>query len=111
MFFTENERKAIVIVSLVFVLGLTIQYLFKTNPSIFDLVNAIETTRLYPQIDVNTASYDALLALPYIGPATAKSIIAYREESGGFTSIDQVKHLHAVRAANFDQFKHYLFIP
>lgn len=110
-FFTENERRTIVIVCAVFLLGTTVRYVCRVHPEVFDLVNVIETERLYPKIDINTASYEALLALPYIGPATANAIIDYREKHDGFTSIDQVQHLYAVRPSNFDQFKHYLHIP
>jgi competence protein ComEA len=42
------------------------------------------------RIDLNTADQAALETLPRIGPALAERIIAWREENGRFTSIDDL---------------------
>lgn len=42
------------------------------------------------RIDLNTADQAALESLPRIGPALAERIIAWREENGRFTSIDDL---------------------
>lgn len=110
-FLTENERQALVVVVMVVLIGTTLQYMIKINPMLFDLINTIESPRLYPKINVNTASYDTLVGVPFIGPATANSIIQRREMEGPFDSIDQLKHLRSVRPSNFEQFQHYLYIP
>lgn len=41
-------------------------------------------------VDLNTADAAALEALPRIGPALAERIIAWREENGHFTSVDDL---------------------
>lgn len=41
-------------------------------------------------LDLNTADAAALEALPRIGPALAERIIAWREENGRFTSVDDL---------------------
>lgn len=41
-------------------------------------------------VDLNTADAAALEALPRIGPALAERIIAWREENGRFTSVDDL---------------------
>lgn len=42
------------------------------------------------RIDLNTADQAALETLPRIGPALAERIIAWREENGRFTSVDDL---------------------
>ena len=41
-------------------------------------------------IDLNTASASDLQRLPGIGPERARAIVAYRQEQGGFTSVDEL---------------------
>ena len=48
------------------------------------------------QVNVNAASAGELVALPGIGPALARRIVAYREEHGAFTSVDQLKEVKGI---------------
>ncbi len=41
-------------------------------------------------VDINTAGEEELCALPGVGPAMAKRILAYREEHGGFYDIEEL---------------------
>ena len=43
--------------------------------------------------------------LPGIGPTTANSIIAYREENGGFKSIDEVQNVSGIGESKYSQIK------
>ena len=54
-------------------------------------------------IDLNSADEAALDALPGIGPATAKAIVAYRETHGPFTSVDQLLEVRGIGPAKLDQ--------
>lgn len=50
-------------------------------------------------IDLNAATVEELQALPKIGPALAARIIAYRQEHGNFTSIEELKNVSGIGAA------------
>jgi competence protein ComEA len=53
-------------------------------------------------VDVNTASAEALEALPGIGPATAAAILAYREEHGPFAAVDDLLDVHGIGEAKLE---------
>jgi competence protein ComEA len=53
-------------------------------------------------VDLNTADATALETLPRIGPETAKKIIAYRDEHGPFTSIDQLLEVPGIGQKTLD---------
>ena len=50
-------------------------------------------------VDLNTADEQMLLALPGIGPARARAILAYRAAHGGFRSISQLLHIKGIGRA------------
>ena len=41
-------------------------------------------------VNINTATLDELCTLPQIGPARAQAILQYREEHGGFDSVEEL---------------------
>ena len=62
-------------------------------------------TRKSKKININTASQAELESLKGIGPATAKNIIRYREEYGGFSSIEEIKNVKRIGDKIFDKIK------
>lgn len=49
-----------------------------------------------PLVNLNLASQGELEGLPQIGPVTAQSIIAWREQRGGFTSVDELLEVDGI---------------
>ncbi|MFW6346974.1 MAG: phospholipase D-like domain-containing protein [Cyclonatronaceae bacterium] len=47
-------------------------------------------------ININQATARELEALPNIGPARAAAIIAYREENGGISSVDELQNIRGI---------------
>ena len=54
-------------------------------------------------ININTATIEALDALPGIGPSTAQKIIDHREENGVFTMIEEIMDVSGIGEAKFGQ--------
>lgn len=59
-----------------------------------------------PLTNINSADEEALIALPGIGPALARRIIAYRTEHGPFATIDQLEAIQGIGPRNIDDFRH-----
>ncbi len=59
-------------------------------------------------ININTATAEELMQIPGIGEARAEAIISYREENGGFSSIEDIKNVSGIGDALFDKMKNYI---
>jgi competence protein ComEA len=57
------------------------------------------------KININTATVGELDTLPGIGPARAADIISYREENGGFKSIEDIKNIKGIGESSFEKLK------
>ena len=53
------------------------------------------------RVDLNTASQQALEALPGIGPRTAELIISYRDEHGGFKKVEELMNIRGIGERTF----------
>ncbi len=54
-------------------------------------------------IDINTATADVLEQIPGVGPVLAQRIIAYRDQNGGFASVEQLTEVSGIGEATFAQ--------
>lgn len=57
------------------------------------------------RVDINTAVKEELMTLNGIGEARADSIIKYREEHGGFQSIEELKEVEGIKDGIFNKVK------
>jgi len=56
-------------------------------------------------LNLNTATEAELLALPGVGPAKAKAILAFREAHGGFQSVSQLLRIKGFGRATFKRLR------
>lgn len=60
------------------------------------------------KININTADKELLCTLPGIGNTRADSIIAYREEHGKFSSIEDIMQVSGIKDSSFQKIKDYI---
>lgn len=57
------------------------------------------------RIDINRATLEELMTLPGIGQSKAQSIIDYRTEQGGYTSIEDIMNITGIKEGVFNKIK------
>lgn len=62
------------------------------------------------KININKATQSELETIPGIGPSTALKIIAYREENGKFTSIEDIKNVSGIGDTKYENIKDYITV-
>ena len=59
-------------------------------------------------LDLNTATAEELTALPGIGEVLAGRIVAYREEVGAFTSVEELLQVDGIGEKRFEAIRDYI---
>jgi len=75
----------------------------KTVPGVDAVKNVTENKS--GKININTADEKELDTLEGVGPATAKAIIQYRNSSGHFNTIEDIKKVKGIGDAKFNSMK------
>ena len=57
------------------------------------------------RVNINTASESELCSIPGIGAVRAAAIVAYRQEKGGFASIEEIKNVDGIKEGTFEKIK------
>lgn len=68
-----------------------------------------DTTKL-GKVNINTAKLSELMLLPGIGNAKAKSIIAFREDYGEFTSINDLIYVDGFSYTTIEELRPYITV-
>ena len=71
-------------------------------------VAVAEHIRADEQLDINTADLEQLTALPHIGEALAEEIVRYREQNGGFVSVEELKEIDGIGDGILEELRPYI---
>ncbi len=87
-----QKRQIVFLIVLIFVIKFILEIPLNSIHSKDDL-----------KININTATFEELQKVPYIGVKTAEKIIKFRRNYGYIEDINQLKGIR-----NFKRFKHYI---
>lgn len=107
---TKQEQMILYVLLVVLFTGSSLSYAFKKYPQLSDVVNLTDSHVIYPKTDINSASIEELVDIPYIGQYTAQNVVNYRQKYGPFTSLEQLKQVKGIRDKNYEKFRKYLRI-
>lgn len=62
------------------------------------------------KVNLNKAEEAELTSLPGVGPSKAQAIIAYRQENGGFKTIEDLKKVSGIGDKTFEKLKDSIYI-
>ena len=107
---THQEKNVLIVLAIVIGLGSLGQLLIKKYPRVESILGSVESDKIYPKLNVNTASQEELVALPYIGEYSAETIINYRRKNGSIRNIEELKDLPGIKENNYKIFSKYLTV-
>ena len=61
-------------------------------------------------VNINSASVDELKSIPGVGESTAKKIVEYREQNGGFSAKSEIMNISGIGEKKFENMKNYISI-
>lgn len=104
---TLQERRVVLFLSTIVLLGLGINFACKINSRI-DRFTKVDDCII--KIDINQAGYQDLLEIKGISSRLAKNIIAYRNNYGLFRDLEELKEVKGIGEFRYNQIKDYLNI-
>jgi len=110
MFLSKQEAVAVsVLIGMLFIGGIG-TLISRKYPFLNNYINRMDSDKLFIKVDINTATKQELMAVPYIGEYSAQKILSYRENQGPFDSVEQLLNISGIYRTNYEKFKDYLII-
>lgn len=91
-------------------IGEQIDYNITQNDNKIDIKSVENNNDEAKKININTATIEELDSLPGIGEATANKILSYRDENGGFNSIEDLKNVNGIGDKKYEELKEFIDI-
>jgi len=108
---TRQEKVFLLVLSLVVLTGSSMNYIFKRFPPLKNKINFLETAPFPGRININTASLDELVKIPYVGEKRAAQILDYRVQKGSFKTIEQIQEIYGIGPKTFRKMAPYIWVP
>lgn len=105
---TREEKLVIIGLAVVLLAGTCLQYGIKKFPRLRFDTDFLESRSMGRRLNINTASREQLVALPYIGEVTAKRILDYRRDKGHFQKIDELNNIPGIGPRLYERLTPYI---
>ncbi|MBL8013678.1 MAG: helix-hairpin-helix domain-containing protein [Candidatus Omnitrophica bacterium] len=105
---TKQEKIVLLSLTAVIICGSVINYLFKKYPGVDKTISSPQ--RFVLKTNINTATKDELVRVPYIGEKGAQAIITYRRENGNFRTVDDLCKVPGIFWKNYVKMRPYLVL-
>lgn len=99
------ERVVLIILAAFLLLGLGVIIFHKSSPPAPVVVRSFNLDMERPRISINKAGVQELSRLSKIGPKLAGRIVDYRNTSGGFSRIEDIKKVKGIGDKLFEKIK------
>jgi DNA uptake protein ComE-like DNA-binding protein len=106
LYLTKNEKGVLLSLAAIVLCGSIAQAAFKTYPHVAQSMNTEE--KFINKTNVNTASFDELIRVPYIGEVSARAIIRYRKEKGKINALQEIQSIPYIYPSNYTKMVKYL---
>ncbi len=104
---TQEERKVILFLAAIALLGVGSNFLVKQ----FSIARNITClSQDLAKINLNSADKKLLMEISGIGEKLAGRIIDYRNERAGFTEVEELKEIKGITGPKFTKIKEYLTV-
>lgn len=104
---TPQERRVILFLISMVLLGLGINFAMKINSRITKLIQIDSHIR---KININKANLQELLSVPGITPKLARNIVAYRNAKSAFRDIEELKEIRGIGDYRYEKLKGLFFV-
>jgi len=110
MYLTTQEKKTVVFVLALLILGIGLDFLHKYGQR-DNFVNYQRIQeRFSRKVDINKALLSELSSIPVLSEQLAKAIIDYRAFKGNFRSIEELKNIRGIKDKKLEQLRNYITI-
>ena len=72
--------------------------------------NSIIISSSNGKVNINKATVTELTGIPGVGQSTAEKIVAYREENGKFSSIEDIQKVSGIGSSKYQNIKDYISV-
>lgn len=106
IYLTKHEQAVCYVLAAVIIGGSAVELFSKQYPAMKKEINSPQ--QFVYKTNINTASKDELVRVPYIGEMSARAIVEYRRKNGYFQSLDELTQVPGVYFKNYQKMRPYI---
>lgn len=105
--FNSQERKVIVFLLLLILLGLGVDFAAKKF-SCVKIFKSLDENMF--RLDINQAQVEDFISTRCLSRSLAEKLVSYRQEHGPFSELEEVKRVKGIKSMRYEKIKKYFFV-